>query len=279
MSCCFILLRDWKVNVKKIVGVLSLFFVFCVLSDLTATVAAAQGQPTITKEPNSSNVYLRPGERQKFKIEAKANLGNYIKSIEFSAGGQTKKDKDSCNWPICGKLKHSITYEWDELNFSSPHRVVATVGTINREYTVVWNVYVRADQPEIKKSVPLRRQLQIDAGESLKFEIEASSDSGIEYIEFSSSDQPTKYKDYFVPFFTPSASVRYVWNIPGLYTVTAAVGSKTGRRENGYMVNTSWPPQPSSDDKAPFSIYTVNYYPKGSKKEISGSGNRSGWKH
>ena len=182
MSRYFVLLRDWKINVKTVIGIVCML---CIIFMLPGPVASQYQislsepwAPAIEEIPSSDRpIQLQTGDKQKFTIMAekmtkvaKTTRINYIEFTTMELEGKPKPKKHGW-WgskPLkecgilsnCKKLEHSITYSWSE---PGVYKVSAKVGfkfqsnalwDANDVRERVWTVEVISTEPPEPVELP-----------------------------------------------------------------------------------------------------------------------------
>ena len=182
MSRYFVLLRDWKINVKTVIGIVCML---CIIFMLPGPVASQHQislsepwAPAIEEIPSSDRpIQLQTGDKQKFTIMAekmtkvaKTTRINYIEFTTMELEGKPKPKKHGW-WgskPLkecgilsnCKKLEHSITYSWSE---PGVYKVSAKVGfkfqsnalwDANDVRERVWTVEVISTEPPEPVELP-----------------------------------------------------------------------------------------------------------------------------
>ncbi len=255
--------KNWKVNVKNIIGVLSLLLLILILPKTGSAVTIERVKPTNT------SVQLKLGKKTEFKVKGEGSgIANPIDKIVFSVSSVDDlnpiteeeypqvdgKEEDTCA-TFCASHVHKVKYTW---NTVGSYIVTATVHSKNQQYapaTLTWTVNVAIPPPEITKVVPNLKYVkesegtdilsgadylvlnsvetwQTQEGVDTTFKITAKSDDKIRYIEFNSHGTDADRKGWGASLLNPSRthSTKYSWDIGGKKTVTATIETKAGGR-------------------------------------------------
>ena len=275
MRRCSFISQGWTANVKTVFGVVSLFLLLFTLP------VASQIEADITSEPSGSVLSVEEDTKQEFRIAAIVpvpDLAFEIDYIEFYAEGAKgwNKKKKGCFGRPCYSLARAAEYEWGKTGiYSVTAKVFDTTGKVRATHG--WTVAVGnqeeinqlledANRPraEIKIIKAQARKIRFPAlstdpytiwspgekveltvGSHLYFQVEATCDDGIEFIQFSNRNP-----DNCLAFCeTYSVTKRYTFKTVGRRTITAMVKSKEDvlHNETKWSVNVV-PEGPKSPD-------------------------------
>ena len=268
---CFFILQGCRGNIKTLFRFLS--FVFFLL------VVSAQASEILTIEkinPKDPVIRVKSGKKVEFKVKAESINGwSYpIERIQFVATEDPEvfgREKDWCVI-FCGADDHKVKYRWGNVLEAEVTATVYSKNQLAKPKSVSWTVKISNYRPEeankpraeiriIKAQARKIRfpalstdpytiwspgeKVELTVGSRLYFEVEATCDDGIEFIQFSNRNP-----DNCLAFCeTYSVTKRYTFKTVGRRTITAMVKSKEDvlHNETKWSVNVV-PEGPKSPD-------------------------------